>query len=138
MYLSSLSVIDRIRKLEDKRMERKSSFRYDHSIVGASKDQEKQISKALAGFMNAEGGILYIGVDNKGNVLGLKNDYSLVKDKNADGFQLELRNSINHFLKKKMISGLIDIKFHPLNGEEICEISIHNGCRLTSFLFYII
>jgi hypothetical protein len=124
MYLSSLYVIDRIRKLEDKHMERKSSFRYDPSTARARKDREKQVSKSIAGFMNAEGGILYIGVDNKGNVVGLKNDYSLVKDKNADGFQLELRNSINHFLKKKMISGLIDIKFHPLNGEEICEIVV--------------
>jgi hypothetical protein len=37
MDLSSLSVIDRIRKLEDKSMERKSSFRYDPCTAGQTK-----------------------------------------------------------------------------------------------------
>jgi hypothetical protein len=54
----------------------------------------------------------------------LKNDYSLVKN-NADGFQLELRDSIKHFLKNNIINDLIDIRFHKWNAEEICEIIIY-------------
>jgi Putative DNA-binding domain len=122
--LSRLPVVDRIRQLEDENMERKPSFRYDTSTDGQNKHREKQISKSIAGFMNTVGGILFIGVDNNGNVIGLKNDYSFVKNNNADGFQLELRNSIEHFLKKRIVNKLIDVKFHQLNGEEICEIVV--------------
>jgi hypothetical protein len=99
--LSELPVADRINKLEDKYMERKASFKFDISISGPAKEREKQISKSIAGFSNTDGGILFIGVDNDGIAVGLKNDYSLVKDHNANGFQLELRNSIKHFPKKK-------------------------------------
>ena len=87
--LSELPVAERIKKLEDKYMERKASFKYDISIIGPTKERERQISKSIAGFYNSDGGILFIGVDNDGVAVGLKNDYSLVKNY-ADGFQLEL------------------------------------------------
>ena len=109
--LSELPVAERIKKLEDKYMERKASFKYDISIIGPTKERERQISKSIAGFYNSDGGILFIGVDNDGVAVGLKNDYSLVKNY-ADGFQLELRNSIKHFLKNNIINDLIDIQFH--------------------------
>jgi len=122
--LSELPVAERINKLEDKYMERKASFKYDIFISAPTKEREKQISKSIAGFSNTDGGILFIGVDNDGIAVGLKNDYSLVKN-NADGFQLELRDSIKHFLKNNIINDLIDIRFHKCNAEEICEIIVY-------------
>jgi predicted HTH transcriptional regulator len=121
---SELPVAERINKLEDKYMERKASFKYDIYSNGPTKEREKQISKSIAGFSNTDGGILFIGVDNDGTAIGLKNDYSLVKN-NADGFQLELRDSIKHFLKNNIINDLIDIRFHKCNAEEICEIIVY-------------
>ena len=79
---------------------------------------------AIAGFSNTDGGILFIGVNSDGFAVGLKNDYSLVKN-NADGFQLELRDSIKHFLKNNIINDLIDIRFHKCNAQEICEIIVY-------------
>lgn len=55
--LSELPVAERIKKLEDKYMERKASFKYDISIIGPTKERERQISKSIAGFYNSDGGI---------------------------------------------------------------------------------
>jgi predicted HTH transcriptional regulator len=40
----------------------------------------------IAGFMNKNGGILLIGIDDNGKILGLKNDMETLKKKNVDGF----------------------------------------------------
>jgi predicted HTH transcriptional regulator len=119
-----MPIEERIRRLEDNYMERKPCFKYDISIKGPNRDREKQIFKSIAGFLNTNGGILFIGIDNEGNVLGLRNDYSVVKNNNADGFQLELRNSIESFLKKKIVNELLEVKFPSVKSEEICEITI--------------
>ena len=39
--------------------------------------------------MNAEGGTLFIGVDDDGKILGLMEDYQILKKKNSDGFEIE-------------------------------------------------
>jgi predicted HTH transcriptional regulator len=46
--------------------------------------------------MNSEGGTLFIGVYDQGNVIGLENDYKTLKNErqNSDGFELELRQSV--------------------------------------------
>jgi predicted HTH transcriptional regulator len=123
--LNELPIGERIPKLEDKYMERKASFKFNTLTKGSDVEREKAVSKAIAGFSNSDGGILFIGVDKNGNLLGLKNDYRLVKDHNADGFQLELRSSIKSFLKNNLINDIIDIRIHKINGEEICEIVVH-------------
>ena len=52
---------------------------------------EKVISKTIAAFVNSEGDTLFIGVDDDGNVVGLENDYQLLKKKNIYGFEHEFR-----------------------------------------------
>jgi predicted HTH transcriptional regulator len=44
--------------------------------------------------MNAEGGTLIIGVDDEYKVLGLQKDYETLKKQNPDGFEIELRQSV--------------------------------------------
>jgi hypothetical protein len=36
-------------------------------------------------------------------VVGLSNEYQYVKRKNSDGFELELRNSVNKYLRMMMV-----------------------------------
>jgi hypothetical protein len=114
----------RIRELENWQMERKASFKYDASIGKANEVCEKETCKALAGFLNSKGGILFIGVDNEGNVVGLKNDYAIVKDNKADRLQSEIRNSILKYLKENNANELLDIKFHSLYKQDVMEIIV--------------
>ena len=57
---------------ENHRVEFKSSIRYDYRQKTTNRDLETVIAKTIAGFMNANGGRLLIGVNDQGEVLGLE------------------------------------------------------------------
>ncbi len=119
------SLLDVIRNRENVRIERKSSFCFDTKTRARNNQLEKSISKAIQGFANSfNGGILLIGVDPDGKIIGLKNDYKLVQKHNSDGFELELRNSVEKYLRDKIVHELIVISFPSIEGEEICKIKI--------------
>jgi hypothetical protein len=66
-------IADRIKERESSNIELKSSFIYDMKLKQPNpKVLEKIIAKAIAAFMNAEGGTLFSGVDVQGEVLGLE------------------------------------------------------------------
>ena len=50
------------------------------------------IAKAVAGFLNTDGGTLLIGVNDDGDVVGLVNDFAVVKSPDPDRFELWLRD----------------------------------------------
>lgn len=119
------SLLDVIRNRENVRIERKSSFCFDTKTRARNNQLEKSISKAIQGFANSfNGGILLIGVDPDGKIIGLKNDYTLVQKHNSDGFELELRSSVEKYLRDKIVHELIVISFPSIEGEEICKIKI--------------
>jgi predicted HTH transcriptional regulator len=60
---------------EDENLEFKSSARWDYREGQANKTLEVVIVKTIAGFLNGNGGILVIGVNDDGEVLGLEPDY---------------------------------------------------------------
>ena len=120
--IDSSKIQDRIKEFEHQQMERKSSFKYDMNTGAPSEEREIDISKAIAGFMNASGGILFIGVNKDGNASGLDSDYTFVKDNNQDGFELELRNSIRKYLK--ITDDLYRMRFHKISETDICEVMV--------------
>lgn len=62
------------------------------------------IVKEIAAFLNADGGILYIGVDDKGNPVGMADDYAYLNEGNddfnesykntTDSYELKIRNAV--------------------------------------------
>ncbi|MDQ3720076.1 MAG: ATP-binding protein [Actinomycetota bacterium] len=52
----------------------------------------------MAGFLNTDGGTLFIGVDDAGTPHGLSHDLPLVKPKSADGFVNWLTTHLTHAL----------------------------------------
>jgi predicted HTH transcriptional regulator len=102
-----------------------TSFRYDiKNRQPNAKVMEKIIAKTVAAFMNAVGGTLFIGVDDELNVLGLQNDYETLKKQNSDGFEIELRQSIEKYTKSKVTNEYLKIKLHPIEAKEICEVIV--------------
>lgn len=81
--------------------------------------QVKVILRSIAGFQNAEGGLLYIGVTNSGEVRGIEPDYPYLDrgndpntyQKDPDGFENKIRNAVNLFLGKTSLDN-IDFKFY--------------------------
>lgn len=115
---------------ENQNLEYKSSFRFDvnrFKITGEkapNKNVEKEIVKTLAAFANAEGGTLYVGVDDDGSVLGLEGDYDLLKKPGSDRFEVELKNSLKSYFKNKLIFDHIKIDFPVMQEKEICTITV--------------
>lgn len=111
-----------IDKGENDVIEFKSSLRWDYRQEKVNKALEQVIVKTISAFLNTEGGMLFIGVDDDGNTLGLKNDYQSMSKKNKDGFLLALTNLINQNLGKSSHK-FISINIISLNKKDVCIVT---------------
>jgi predicted HTH transcriptional regulator len=112
---------------ENKTREFKTSYVY--YAESNSKDIEQQsfvILKTIAGFLNSEGGSLFLGVNDKGEISGLLNDYNaLGKNINHDFYERRIRKDIVRYFDKD-INGQIEFLFKTVNDLEYLEIVIPN------------
>ena len=106
----------------------KASLRHDYRQVKTDKNLENEVLKSIAGFLNAKGGTLILGVDNYGSILGLENDYYSLKKKNKDGFQQRLILLVSNEFGKD-ISTKIHFSFHEIDGKEICALLVEPSQR---------
>ena len=101
--------------LEGLKVEFKKSIIFSSTTHQPGSDKLMEIAREIAAFMNTEGGILYCGVDDEGNVVGIENDLKVLGkvaikgcngktdagwsyEATADGFSQKLRNLIRFFL----------------------------------------
>lgn len=104
-------------------LEFKSSLRFDYFKKASNKELELVIAKTIAGFMNAQGGKLIIGVDDHGNILGIENDLNTLKHKNRDGYEREIFRIISVYLDREACFGN-HVFFYQIDGKEICLVDI--------------
>ena len=110
---------------ESETIEFKSSLRWDYKTNSVNKVLESVVVKTVAGFMNAKGGTLLIGVGPKGEILGIENDYATFhKDPNRDGFEQKLTNLLATHLGKELIT-LVQVTFVPVEGRDICWLRVY-------------
>ena len=107
-----------IEKGESKSLEFKSSLRWDYRENCLNKKLEEVILKSVAAFANSSGGVLLIGVDDSGTVLGLEPDYITLKNPDRDGFELHLRNLASS-MYGTFASRNMDVKFIRVRGKDI-------------------
>jgi hypothetical protein len=101
-------------------LEFKSSARWDYQKSEANKALEGVIAKTIAGFLNAKGGTLLLGVSDDGQILGLEADYkTLSKRPDRDGYQQFLVNLLSSTMGKETCS-FLSISFQPIDGSEVC------------------
>ncbi|MEZ4273640.1 MAG: putative DNA binding domain-containing protein [Myxococcota bacterium] len=113
-----------IDKGESASVEYKSSARWDYKKNERNKVLETVIAKTVAGFLNAKGGTLLIGVDDDGNVLGLEPDYkTLSKRPDKDGYEQFLVNLLSSSLGKAAAAN-VSPSFHAVDGKEICLVDV--------------
>jgi hypothetical protein len=125
MYLEKQSLlVRRIAEGETHQQEFKSTLRvnmYTHSV---DTKMEQEIAKTLCAFMNSTGGTLFVGVDDKGQILGLEEDLKQVKGKNQDGFRLAFDNLVEVWLDKSD-QQYLTLQFHLCQDKEIAEVTVH-------------
>ena len=107
----------RIRQGETKKLEFKSSLRWNKLKKGVDKEIESAALKAIVAFCNTDGGELLIGVADDGGILGIESDGFL----NSDKFLLHLRNLIVNRIVPN-VSRFVDYKAVPVEDKVICQI----------------
>ena len=113
-----------IKSGESNKLEFKSTLRWDMKESRVNKALEDVVVKAVAGFMNSDGGTLLIGVEDDKNILGLQSDYNtLGSHKNRDGFENHLTTLLLGACGKDL-SPLLRTSFHTVDGKEICKVVV--------------
>jgi hypothetical protein len=115
-----------IKQGESDKVEFKSSLRWDYRQEKVNKALEHVIAKTISAFLNTDGGILFIGVDDSGNSIGLEPDYQTMTRKNSDGFLLALTDVVNRFLGKEF-HRFVNTRIIITGDAEICMVSVERS-----------
>ena len=80
-------------------------------------------AKTIAAFLNSEGGLLYIGVNDHGEIVGLDKDYSLFSGNNRDKLKLEFDDLLRQFFNP-FVSSYIQSDILNIEGKDIYVIRV--------------
>jgi len=104
-------------------VEFKTSARWD-TDGQVTKKAPAVITKTIAGFANAKGGTLLIGVNDNGGAVGLKPDYETFNDRHdIDKWLNWLTDIIINHLGRGVLRRL-RVRIHVIEDKEICRIDI--------------
>ena len=122
-------------------LEFKASFlfdlkKYEHTQeVDTSYDVVHSIAKTIAAFANSYGGLLYVGVRDKDRkILGLENDYTLIK-KYKNGKHKKILKHQNReikvsFLNEEFLTALKNTMFQFMNKDDYLQCVLPEMLRL--------
>lgn len=120
-----LQIPEMIKRGESASLEFKSSLRWDYDQGARNKALERATVKTVAGFANAKGGDLLIGVNDAGNVLGLAPDFESLPKSNRDGFELHLVQVLGGALGESVLA-FVTITFHEVEGKDVCQVAVES------------
>ena len=126
----------RIENGENKNTEFKSSFRYNLHTKTAQENIAHSSLKTLVAFLNTDGGELFIGVRDDGELLGLDNDFKVSgkgKGKDKDAFLLTLDNLISAQIGA-IHMGNISIELPVIDETEIAVIKVRGKANAPVWL----
>lgn len=121
-----LSARELMERGESRKVEFKSSARWNLHRGDRDPAIEREIVKAVAGFMNAHGGTLLIGINDNREPLGLENDYKLTKKGNRDprdSFENWLTDLIDNAIGKPALAN-ISVTFEEVDGRDVCRVDV--------------
>lgn len=116
-------IINLIQCDEGHHLEFKASLRVDRKTGQANPSLELVVMKTICAFLNADGGTLLIGLSDDNKVVGVNDDYPLIKGNDRDGFQnfiiTQISNNIgNYYLQ------YVQVSFHNLLGRDLCQVDV--------------
>ena len=122
--LEQLSIADLIKRGESEHLEFKSTLQCN--VHNKSKNDDVVIAsiKTIAAFLNGNGGILLIGVEDNGNVFGLEADLGLLgKRKDLDGFEQKLVSLIIDCIGAAFTQ-FVKIEFAKIEDKDVCVVRV--------------
>ncbi|HRB37446.1 MAG TPA: ATP-binding protein, partial [Bacteroidia bacterium] len=120
-----IDLLSIIKRGESNQVEFKPCLLYNFKTQAAGIGVKYLIAKAICGFLNSNGGVLFIGVNDNGNIQGLENyDYSLFHGENEkDKLLLEFDSLLAYFFDLS-IKPLVDLSIKKVEGKDILVIVI--------------
>ena len=118
------TLADLLDESESQTLEFKSTARWNVHTERYDKRLEHAIAKTVCGFLNAEGGKLLIGVNDRGGVVGLDADIQTLRRKGTcDGYELFLRQHLDNSLSIQT-AGAVRIEFEQAGTKGVCVVSV--------------
>ena len=128
---------------EDQRKEYKTSIFVAPGARNPGVRQMKTIADTVAAFMNADGGILFIGVSDAYQPVGIEHDLKILEHSTSqiclqttrfndkeytykgvqDSYELKLRAIIRAYLSDNALPLLEDVSFHLVAGVCVCRVT---------------
>lgn len=150
----SVSTFDRVDVQEDQKTEFKRSIFISPETHTPRAKQMHVIAETLAAFMNAEGGMLYIGVNDGGQISGMEDDLTILATQpstvsvhtvrhddttftygaTADKYELKIRSIVRAFLSPNANALVGQIVTKQVNGKSVCRV-VCKPCAPDEFVY---
>lgn len=108
---------------ESKVVEFKSTARKNTHMGQVDANLEWAVVRSIAGFMNANGGTLLVGVDDSGVAVGVDQEYETFGKKDRDGWELWLTALLTTTLGKAAAAE-IEVHFAEIDDHDVARIEV--------------
>jgi hypothetical protein len=127
-----LPLVDAIRQGEGPHREFKETLEVDVFTGGRRSETVVGTLKTIVAFLNGEGGTLYIGVADCGEIKGIQPDLSLLNDQNRtpDKFALKVHSLVAERIDPKPV-GRVKVSFENEPGPLVCRVSVRRSPAIT-------
>ena len=126
-YWRSNPIVELIGHGENHTLEFKETLQYNIHTSQADANILHSSLKTIAGFLNADGGTLLIGVSDTGDIKGLARDLSVLgRNADNDKFELKIRNCISgqNSRFRPAAAGHVGITFEELSEGTVCRVDV--------------
>lgn len=114
-----------IAKGESRVVEFKSSMSYCLKQLSRQSYVEHSSFKNLAAFLNSDGGNLFVGVDDNGEILGLEQtDFTTFKGTNKKDEFLKHFDNLTEKYFGNGLAGLLNVQFHEIDHKTIAVVEV--------------
>ena len=117
-----------IKKGESKTLEFKETFRYNTETNQKDKKLKSEVSKAVCGMLNSEGGIILIGIADDKSITGIERDLILYgrgnESNKIDKLLIDLNDHITNTIDIKS-KQFLEIEIIKIDGKKIIKIEIN-------------
>lgn len=121
-------IADLLQRSEGDRLEFKSTLQWDVRENKENKGLQHNCLKTIAAFLNTEGGVLLIGVEDDGTVYGLEKDLQCLKNGTLDKFERHLVQLIENQIGRGFLTS-IKIRFERISEQDVCGVYVKASDR---------
>lgn len=154
-HVISVSTFNEVDVKEDQKTEFKTSIFVDAETQQPGIKQMLKIARTLSAFINADGGMLYVGVTDDKQIRGIEddlailantssavavhtvhyNDESFVYGATEDKYELKLRAIARAFLSPNAGACIKSVLVRPMGGKLVCRVEV-TPCKPDEFVYF--